>query len=50
MAIDFSIKEEGKFKYIESNTDGPTLMLLHGLFGALSNFEGIIKLNYEKKY
>jgi 2-hydroxy-6-oxonona-2,4-dienedioate hydrolase len=37
------IKEEHNFKYIESGTAGDTLMLLHGLFGALSNFEGIIK-------
>lgn len=49
MAIDFSIKEEGQFKYIESKTDGPTLMLLHGLFGALSNFEGIIN-EFSSKY
>lgn len=36
------IKEEGKFKYIETGGEGPNLLLLHGLFGALSNFEGII--------
>lgn len=36
------IKEENGFKYIESGTAGPNLMLLHGLFGALSNFQGII--------
>ena len=36
------IKEENGFRYIESGTPGPTLMLLHGLFGALSNFQGII--------
>ncbi len=33
---------DGKFRYIDSGGDGPTLMLLHGLFGALSNFAGII--------
>lgn len=32
------IKEEGKFKYIEVG-QGEPLILLHGLFGALSNFE-----------
>ncbi|MCR9051951.1 MAG: alpha/beta hydrolase, partial [bacterium] len=37
------IKEEGKFKYIETQGEGPNLLLLHGLFGALSNFEGIIE-------
>lgn len=36
------IKEEGKFKFVESGGDGDVLLLLHGLFGALSNFEGII--------
>ncbi len=34
--------EEGKFRYIESKGGGENLLLLHGLFGALSNFQGII--------
>lgn len=38
--MEFKLIEEDKFKYIETNTSGPNLMLLHGLFGALSNFEG----------
>ncbi len=40
--IDKSLSEEGKFKYIETGGDGVPLVLLHGLMGALSNFEGII--------
>jgi 2-hydroxy-6-oxonona-2,4-dienedioate hydrolase len=40
--MDYTIKEEGDFKYIETGSSEPVLMLLHGLFGALSNFEGII--------
>lgn len=36
------IKEENGFTYVESDTDGEVLLLLHGLFGALSNFQGII--------
>ena len=40
--MNYDIKEEGKFKFIESKGGEHTLMLLHGLFGALSNFEGII--------
>ncbi len=36
------IKEEDHFKYIESGEHEEPLVLLHGLFGALSNFEGII--------
>ena len=41
--MEHRIKEEGKFKYIETQGEGPNLLLLHGLFGALSNFEGIIE-------
>lgn len=41
--MDYHIKEENGFKYIESNPDEErTLLLLHGLFGALSNFSTII--------
>ncbi len=36
------IDEKG-FKYIETGKDGIPLILLHGLLGALSNFEGIIQ-------
>ncbi|MBL0309645.1 MAG: alpha/beta hydrolase [Bacteroidetes bacterium] len=35
------IKQEGRFKYAETGT-GEVLLLLHGLFGALSNFEHLI--------
>lgn len=38
----YSIKEEGKFKYIEEG-EGEPLLLLHGLFGALSNFRDLIE-------
>lgn len=40
--MQYSIKEEGKFKYVEEGKGEP-LMLLHGLFGALSNFEHLIE-------
>lgn len=43
------IVEEHGFRYIESGTKGPNLLLLHGLFGALSNFEGIIG-HFSDKY
>jgi len=36
------IKEEGKFKYVEEG-QGEPLILLHGLFGALSNFEKLVE-------
>lgn len=47
--MDYPIQTEGKFKFIESGTKGPNLMLLHGLFGALSNFESIIN-HFSKNY
>lgn len=37
----FEIKEVGKYKYIEEGS-GPSLLLLHGLFGALSNWDAVI--------
>lgn len=40
--MDYHIKEEGKFQYIESGEGEEALLLLHGLFGALSNFKTII--------
>ncbi len=39
--MNYEIKQEGKFKYIEAG-EGEPLMLLHGLFGALSNFKDLI--------
>jgi 2-hydroxy-6-oxonona-2,4-dienedioate hydrolase len=38
----YEIKQEGKFRYIEEG-EGEPLILLHGLFGALSNFGDIIE-------
>lgn len=39
--MNYEIKQEGKFRYIEVG-EGEPLMLLHGLFGALSNFKDLI--------
>lgn len=38
--MDYSIKEEGGFQYIEKG-EGNILLVLHGLFGALSNFKDV---------
>ena len=35
------VKEENGFKYVDEGS-GQVLMLLHGLFGALSNWEGVV--------
>jgi len=37
------IKEEGEFKYLDSGGEGSVLMLLHGLFGQMSNFTEMIR-------
>lgn len=42
------IKEESGFKFLEEG-EGDVLLLLHGLFGGLSNFESIIKY-FSSKY
>lgn len=39
---EFSVTTDGDFKYLETGGKGEVLLLLHGLFGALSNFKGII--------
>lgn len=38
----YSVHAEGKFQFIDEGK-GETLLLLHGLFGALSNWDGIIE-------
>lgn len=43
------IYEENKFKYLEKG-EGQTIILLHGLFGALSNFESVINYFSYQKY
>src|SRR3978361_2421017 len=40
--MNYEIKQYGKFKFIEVG-EGEPLVLLHGLFGALSNFEHLIE-------
>jgi len=40
--MSFTIKEEAGFNYVEQG-EGPVLLLLHGLFGALSNFQDVFK-------
>ncbi|MFM2138027.1 MAG: hypothetical protein RJA57_334 [Bacteroidota bacterium] len=39
--MEFEIKQQNKFNYIEEGSGEP-LVLLHGLFGALSNFKDLI--------
>ncbi len=46
--MDFTIKKEGEFQYVEEG-EGSVLILLHGLFGALSNWAEVIN-HFSKKY
>ncbi len=45
--MSYEIKQDNKFRYIEEG-EGEPLVLLHGLFGALSNFEPLIE--YFRQY
>lgn len=47
--MQYPVIEEGGFKYLETKGGENNLLLLHGLFGALSNFEGILK-HFGKSY
>lgn len=37
----YEVKQEGEFRYIDEGT-GEAVLILHGLFGALSNFDDVI--------
>lgn len=39
--MEYEVKHSGKFKYVEEGSGEP-LVLLHGLFGALSNFKDLV--------
>jgi pimeloyl-ACP methyl ester carboxylesterase len=43
------LKKEGKFNYIEIG-EGTPIIILHGLMGGLSNFDGVINYFPEKGY
>ncbi len=48
MSHEHYIKKEGKFEYLEKG-EGHVLLVLHGLFGALSNFADVID-QFSTKY
>lgn len=47
--MSYTLKKEGKFNYIEEG-EGQPIVVLHGLMGALSNFDGIISYFSKKNY
>ncbi|MDE3253777.1 MAG: alpha/beta hydrolase [Bacteroidota bacterium] len=46
--MNYEIKQQDKFKFIEEG-EGETLLLLHGLFGAMSNFADLVEY-FRKSY
>jgi len=46
--MNYEIQKDGKYKFIEEG-EGEVLILLHGLFGALSNFNELIR-HFSKTY
>jgi pimeloyl-ACP methyl ester carboxylesterase len=40
--MEYELKHDGEFKYLEDG-QGPVLLILHGLFGALSNFKDVFE-------
>ncbi|MDZ4666551.1 MAG: alpha/beta hydrolase [bacterium] len=46
--MDYHIQKEGKFNYIDQG-EGEVLVLLHGLFGALSNWKDVLD-HFSKDY
>jgi pimeloyl-ACP methyl ester carboxylesterase len=46
--MNLEIKKEGGFEYIDEG-EGEVLLLLHGLFGALSNWQGVVSY-FQKNY
>jgi pimeloyl-ACP methyl ester carboxylesterase len=46
--MELNIRKEGSYEYIEEG-EGPVLLLLHGLFGALSNWNDVLD-EFSEKY
>lgn len=44
-----TLKEDGKFRYMEVG-EGTPIIILHGLMGGLSNFDGVINFFPQKGY
>lgn len=47
--MDENLIQDGKFSYIEAG-EGQPIIVLHGLMGALSNFEGVFNYFSERNY
>ena len=49
LQMNYSFKEEGKFKYVEIG-EGRPIIILHGLMGGLSNFNGVTEFFSKNGY
>lgn len=47
--MEHKLKQEGKFTYLEKG-EGTPIVILHGLMGGLSNFDGVVDFFPEKGY
>ncbi len=47
--MEYALIEEDEFKYLDTGGNGEILMLLHGLFGQLSNFDEMIQYFSNKR-
>ena len=47
--MNYSLKQEGKFNYVEIG-EGQPIIILHGLMGGMSNFDGVTKFFSKNGY
>lgn len=47
--MNYNLKQEGKFNYVEIG-EGQPIIILHGLMGGLSNFDGVTEFFSKKGY
>ena len=47
--MNYSLKQEGKFNYVEIG-EGQPIIILHGLMGGLSNFDGVTEFFSKNGY
>ena len=47
-SMDLKVKQEGEFQFVDEG-EGEVLLLLHGLFGALSNWQAVVS-EFSKNY
>ena len=46
--MEHELKKEGRYKYFEAG-EGTPIIILHGLMGGLSNFDGVVAITITSK-